>query len=706
MTINELKDEARLIGLEGFSKFNKQQLAEELTKKAGEIAADPTAGALNTQEKKRKRGRPPKLPSILKDNNESDKNSSYQFQPTAGDTTPADTGQLAFKSETTQTEKKRRGRKPGSKNKKTLEALLVAQKEQSEKEAEIEGEENISGEPDHSEEKLPIDLITEENSDKKEDDDNADEPTEEQNNNDLSEISEEKDEQGEEEQTEDDSDEDAREKEEGTRFRDRRYAKLRDNIDEAVEMSGKLTVRPEGFGFMAVSEASFGVEQVYVSASQIQKFRLVTGDEISGKVRSPKEGEAYPAMLFVEMVNGRLTKDIIEEERKRLSKPEEKDLSIYDTPQSGILEIIPEGFGFLRMENFLPSEHDVYVSPAFIRKYKLRTGDMLTGKLRMGFENDKYDALHYVELVNGAPPEDRVYRRDFERLVPIFPNEKIKMETHASAIAARMLDMFAPVGKGQRGLIVSPPKAGKTILLKTIAKAIEENYPEITLIILLVDERPEEVTDMKRSVNADVVYSTFDQKPANHVKAAEMVLERAKRLVECGQDVVVLVDSITRLARANNMVVAPSGRTLSGGLDPESLYFPKKFFGAARNIEGGGSLTILATTLIDTGSRMDDMIYEEFKGTGNMEVHLERQLAENRIFPAINISRSGTRREDLLLSDAEESASFAVRKTFANVGVEQFTDSVIQSIKKTKKNEDFVRLVLKNYLAETKRNTI
>ncbi len=479
--------------------------------------------------------------------------------------------------------------------------------------------------------------------------------------------------------------------------KDKRYSRLKDNIDEAVEMEGTLTVRPEGYGYMTSPQLPEEYGQVYVAASQIQRFKLITGDVISGKVRAPKEGEAYPAMLFVEEVNGKLTRDIIEEEKQRMSKGEEKDMSLYDTLQSGILDIIPEGYGFLRMENYMPGENDIYVSPSLIRRYKLHTGDKLTGKIRMGSENDKYDALLYIESINDMPPEHAVNRPTFERMVPVFPDERITLETPGESLVTRILDIFAPVGKGQRGLIVSPPKAGKTTILKAIAKAVEKNYPDIKLIVLLVDERPEEVTDMQRSVNADVVFSTFDQKPSNHVKAAEMVLERAKRLVESGMDVMVLVDSITRLARANNLVVAPSGRTLSGGLDPESLYFPKKFFGAARNIESGGSLTILATALVDTGSRMDDMIYEEFKGTGNMEVILDRSLSEMRIFPAININRSGTRREDLLLTKAEESAAFACRKAFAGLGPEQFTDSVIQTMSKTKNNDNFVRLVNRNY---------
>ncbi len=476
-----------------------------------------------------------------------------------------------------------------------------------------------------------------------------------------------------------------------------RYARLKDPIDEAVVMSGPIQVLPEGFGFMKTPEMKSPDEYVYVSASQVQKFKLMSGDVISGKVRPPKESEKYYAMLFVEEVNGRLTSDILEEEKQKLSAANQKDMSLYEKSHEGILEMNPDGFGFLRTNNYLTGDNDIYVSPSQIRKYRLKTGDSVKGRIKISGENDRYDALLYVETVNGLAPEDIITRDEFERLVPIFPNEKIKLETKPNLIATRILDIFSPIGKGQRGLIVSPPKAGKTILLKNIANAIESNYPDIKLIVLLVDERPEEVTDMQRSIKADVVFSTFDQKPANHIRAAEMVLERAKRLVESKRDVVILVDSITRLARANNLVISPSGRTLSGGLDPESLYFPKKFFGAARNIEKGGSLTIIATALIDTGSRMDDMIYEEFKGTGNMEVHLDRELAESRIFPAINILRSGTRREELLLTADELKAEYGLRKAFANIGASGFTDNIINYMSKTKTNDDFLLRVLKKY---------
>ena len=475
-----------------------------------------------------------------------------------------------------------------------------------------------------------------------------------------------------------------------------RYSRLKDSIDGSVDMSGIVTVMPEGYGLLKTPDMKSREEAVYVSASQVQKFRLMTGDEISGKVRPPKPGETYSAMLFLENVNGTPTQKILEDEKKKMGQDASKDMSQYEKSHEGVLELNSDGFGFLRRHNYLSGDDDIYVAPPMIRKYRLKSGDLVQGRIRTGGENERYDALLYVEKVNGDDPEKVVGRPDFEKLLPVFPDERITLSDSTNPVSVRILDMFAPIGKGQRGLIVSPPKAGKTVLLKEIARAIRRIHPEMELIILLVDERPEEVTDMQRSVDCDVIYSTFDQKPSNHVKAAEMVLDRAKRLVESGKDVAVLVDSITRLARANNMVVSSSGRTLSGGLDPESLYFPKKFFGAARNIEGGGSLTILATALIDTGSRMDDVIYEEFKGTGNMEVHLSRELSENRIFPAIDIQRSGTRREDLLLTKDELDCQYAVRKAFAGVGIAQFADRVIERMSSTRSNEELVRIVLKN----------
>ncbi len=363
----------------------------------------------------------------------------------------------------------------------------------------------------------------------------------------------------------------------------------------------------------------------------------------------------------------------------------------------GVLEIIENNnYGFLRGRNYLTGPDDIYVSPSQIRRFNLKTGDEVEGKVRTPKEGEKFKALLYVERVNGENPERAVGRKPFEKLIPIYPNERIKLETSGSDLSTRLMDIICPIGKGQRGIIVAPPKAGKTTLLKKIAQSISTNHPEAKLIVLLIDERPEEVTDMQRSINGEVIYSTFDEEPDHHTKVAYMVLERAKRMVEQGQDVVILLDSITRLSRAYNLTITPTGRTLSGGLDPGALIMPKKFFGAARNIEEGGSLTILATALIETGSRMDDMIFEEFKGTGNMEVHLDRKLQERRIFPAIDIYKSGTRKEDLLLSTKEYEAAFNIRKVlYDENNTQNVTEQLISMLLKTKNNEEFVGLISK-----------
>ena len=355
----------------------------------------------------------------------------------------------------------------------------------------------------------------------------------------------------------------------------------------------------------------------------------------------------------------------------------------------GILDILPDGYGFLRGDNYLSTPKDVYISMVQIRRFKLDTGDIIKGISRFR-EGEKFPSLIFVGEVNGESPEKAAKRKRFDELTPIYPNERIKLETTSNEYAMRIIDLISPIGKGQRGMIVAPPKVGKTTLLKKIANSISANTPDAKLIVLLIDERPEEVTDMKRSINGEVIYSTFDELPEHHVKVAEMVLERAKRLVEQGQDVVILLDSITRLARAYNLTIPSSGKTLSGGLDPASLHKPKKFFGAARNIEHGGSLTILATALIETGSRMDDVIFEEFKGTGNMEVHLDRKLSEKRIFPAIDINKSGTRREDLLLTPKEKDTVFALRKAMNSMPVADVTEQVISMMVKTKNNNEFI----------------
>ena len=382
---------------------------------------------------------------------------------------------------------------------------------------------------------------------------------------------------------------------------------------------------------------------------------------------------------------------------KPLSDEEKKFLESKDIEKGGradgILEILPDGFGFLRSDNYQSGDRDTYISPSQIRRFNLRTGDRITGITRAPKEGEKFPALLYVQGVNGDNPESVIRRPYFEDLTPIFPNRKIVLESNPKDLSTRIIDLLAPIGMGQRGMIVSPPKAGKTILLKKIANSITANYPKIELIVLLIDERPEEVTDMKRSINGDVIYSTFDEMPENHCKVAEMVLERAKRLVEQKKDVVILLDSITRLARAYNLTIAPTGRTLSGGLDPGALYKPKKFFGAARNIEEGGSLTILATALVDTGSRMDDVIYEEFKGTGNMEVHLDRKLSEKRIFPAIDMNRSGTRREEMLLTPKEYETIMTIRKAFSSGSSSEVAEYLINKLVHTRTNEEFIEAI-------------
>ena len=357
---------------------------------------------------------------------------------------------------------------------------------------------------------------------------------------------------------------------------------------------------------------------------------------------------------------------------------------------TGVLEVMPEGYGFLRIENYIQSSRDIYVPPQYIRRFNLRTGDLVNGPVRQQRDNDRYRALYYIREVNDQAPEKMIRRPNFDRLTPIYPKERYTLETVREELSTRVIDLVCPIGKGQRGMIVSPPKAGKTILLQKIANAITVNNPDAKLIVLLIDERPEEVTDMQRSIEGEVVYSTFDKTPENHVRITELVLERAMRLVELGHDVVILLDSVTRMGRAYNLTINPTGRTLSGGLDPGALYGPKRFFGAARNIENGGSLTIIATALIETGSRMDEVIFEEFKGTGNMEVILDRKLADKRIFPAIDITRSGTRREELLLSERELDAIWLLRKTFSQLETAAVTETMLSLLMKTRDNDQFI----------------
>ena len=417
-----------------------------------------------------------------------------------------------------------------------------------------------------------------------------------------------------------------------------------------------------------------------------------------------------------ELIN-EITEDKVEEKKEEAEKTASADEAAVEASESeisaaepaaeeavqeerpeveGILEIADDGFGFLRFDNFLTSNKDIYVSNSQIRRFGLRTGDKILGITRKPRAGERFGALLYVKSVNGMDPVASKRRPHFDDLTPIFPNEKIVLENSSIDLSTRVMDLVAPIGRGQRGLIVAQPKAGKTVLLKKIAASVEDKYPDIELIVLLVDERPEEVTDMKRSLHrGEVIYSTFDEETRHHVKVAQMVIERAKRLAESGRDVVILLDSITRLARAYNMEVPSSGRTLSGGLDPGALHPPKKFFGTARNIEEGGSVTILATALVDTGSRMDDVIYEEFKGTGNMELHLDRQLSERRIFPAIDLNKSGTRREDLLLTPEEYQVMFMLRRAMASGNVMDVTEEIIDNLSSTKSNADFVNFMLK-----------
>ena len=435
-------------------------------------------------------------------------------------------------------------------------------------------------------------------------------------------------------------------------------------------------------------------ELVKVTPNTIEKNGVILTERIAPKVKEQENFNNTFSNNYENRENYSITDEQREEKKERLK------VMINESGSSkGVLEVQENNnFGFLWCNNYLTGENDIYVSPSQIRRFNLRTGDEVQGKVREAKEGEKFKALLFVEKVNGDNPEKAIGRKNFETLTPIYPNERLHLETNNEKdLSSRLMDIISPIGKGQRGIIVAPPKAGKTTLLKKVAQNISKNHPDIKLIVLLIDERPEEVTDMKRSINGDVIYSTFDEEPQNHAKVAQMVLERAKRMVEQGKDVVILLDSITRLSRAYNLTINPTGRTLSGGLDPGALIMPKKFFGAARNIEEGGSLTILATALVETGSRMDDMIFEEFKGTGNMEVHLDRRLQERRIFPAIDIYKSGTRKEDLLLSDEEKEVAFAIRKVMYRDGnIENVTENLINMLSKTKNNKEFIQVFPKN----------
>lgn len=438
---------------------------------------------------------------------------------------------------------------------------------------------------------------------------------------------------------------------------------------------------------------------------------MISKKAASAKATPEKREEEKTETMKVDNKKEDNKADSVEAEAKN-DKESSSSIAVYDGQEynpelasgveaDGILEVMNEGYGFIRTANYLPGDRDVYISPVQIRKFGLKKGDILTGPIKAKTQGEKFSALLYIRTVNGFLPSEAAKRKAFEELTPIFPDERIKLDTPGAPVAIRIVDLLSPIGKGQRGMIVSPPKAGKTTLLKAIAKSISRNNKDMHMIVLLIDERPEEVTDIKESIegpNVEVIYSTFDELPDHHRRVSEMVIERAKRLVEHKKDVVILLDSITRLARAYNLTVAPSGRTLSGGLDPAALHMPKRFFGAARNMREGGSLTILATALVETGSRMDDVVFEEFKGTGNMELVLNRKLSEKRIFPAIDIAKSGTRRDDLLLSSLEQEAVYAMHKEFSGNRGEDAIEEVLKLFLRTKDNKEFLELIKRSLL--------
>lgn len=417
-------------------------------------------------------------------------------------------------------------------------------------------------------------------------------------------------------------------------------------------------------------------------------------------ISATKKAELIERMLEEDERERQMSKETVKELSANTGDKELHDIDRLDSgvTAKGVLEVLPDGYGFIRSANYLPGENDVYVSPSQIRKFNLKTGDILEGNTRIKTQQEKFSALLYLTKINELDPMKAMRRVNFEDMTPIFPDERMRLECGKTSTAMRVVDLLSPIGKGQRGMIVSPPKAGKTTLLKQVALSVRQNNPEVHLLILLIDERPEEVTDIKETIggeNVEVIYSTFDELPDHHKRVSEMVIERAKRLVEHKKDVMILLDSITRLARAYNLTVPPSGRTLSGGLDPTALYMPKRFFGAARNMRGGGSLTILATALVDTGSKMDDVIYEEFKGTGNMELVLDRKLSEKRVFPAIDIPKSGTRREDLLLSGDEQEAVDNMRHALNGMRADEAVDNILNMFSRTRNNAELIQMVKK-----------
>lgn len=437
------------------------------------------------------------------------------------------------------------------------------------------------------------------------------------------------------------------------------------------------------------------MREKYESLSLTVLRDIAKARELKG-VSTMKKAEIIELMLAEdEKDKAKEVKEEIKTEKAGVTDIEQLDSGMM---AHGILEVMPDGYGFIRSANYLPGENDVYVAPSQIRRFGLKTGDIITGNTRVKTMQEKFSALLYVTKINGVHPSVAAERANFEDLTPIFPDERLRLENGKSSVAMRIMDLLSPIGKGQRGMIVSPPKAGKTTLLKQVAQAVLKNNPEMHLLILLIDERPEEVTDIKEAIignNVEVIYSTFDELPEHHKRVSEMVIERAKRLVEHGKDVMILLDSITRLARAYNLTVPPSGRTLSGGLDPAALHMPKRFFGAARNMREGGSLTILATALVDTGSKMDDVVYEEFKGTGNMELVLDRKLQEKRVFPAIDIPKSGTRREDLLLTPEEQEATYIMRKALNGMKADEAVDTILNLFARTQDNNEVVQQVKK-----------
>ena len=454
-------------------------------------------------------------------------------------------------------------------------------------------------------------------------------------------------------------------------------------VEEEKSTMNQVAIKPEAKQQPEVKVVSKVHDRTVEKTNIIKKENVVNTDTVSTTTTPPKTEE-----MAGKKVN---------------TPPSELEQLDSGVIKEGILEVLPDGYGFIRCDNFLPGDSDVYVSPAQIRRFNLKTGDIVEGNIRIKNQNEKFCALLYVKSVNGFLPIEAARRKKFEDLTPIFPNERIHLETPGAPLAMRMMDLISPIGKGQRGMIVSQPKTGKTTLLKQVAKAVTRNHKDMHMIILLIDERPEEVTDIKESIqgdNVEVIYSTFDELPENHKRVSEMVIERAKRLVEHKKDVIILLDSITRLARAYNLTVQASGRTLSGGLDPAALHMPKKFFGAARNMREGGSLTILATALVDTGSRMDDVVFEEFKGTGNMELVLDRSLSEKRIFPAIDLPKSSTRRDDLLLSQPEVEATYLMRRALSGLKSDEALEKIIDIFMKTKTNNEFIETIKKTKLVQ------